>query len=155
MPHCLETLSHPRGAIVVGWLARRVMYVRLLETLPGPLAIRFAFHLGRLLQTEEGVRYFADASELEAYEPRSSTILREFFAVHRHRFASIDIATPPGLMELTLCNFSSIIGGGLVQIMTISELHTRLARAAPRCEEGLNPRTWRTVPPVSMPPPSR
>jgi len=149
----LEVMSDRDGAIVFGWVAPQILYAQFIELLSAPLGMRFARRLEEHLISQSKVAVFFDLSGLETYEFPARNALARVLFVRRRSIASALVLVRSRVVELGIQAVSSMIGGGLIEVITSrADFVARLDRAAPLARRYVqNPRAWVPTPNSLLP----
>jgi hypothetical protein len=134
----LSVLSDESGVVVLGWLARDVLYVRTEGALSARLGQHLAERLRQLCRAGLPFNYFSDASALTQYDLLARSAFVRVVLEHRTRFLSITMLTWSEGVSRNAKALADTLGGTVSVLTNESEFERRLLQHAPLAIEASN-----------------
>jgi len=136
-----ESLRDCEGSVMLGWIAKRVYYVRLVDGVSADIGMEHIRRLERALKSVPTLFYFTDVSSLRRYDMLARSAFLGLILRHRQKFSSLVALVPSGSASAATAALAATLGNAMMLVKDAKEFDQRLVAAAPLAKLLLDPST--------------
>jgi hypothetical protein len=127
-----KILADTDGTIVLGWVAKGVLWARFSGQLSAALAAHYSTELGRRFASDIRIKYFIDCRNLQSYELAARATTLSPLVANRERLTSIFVLNWNQELHPMGKAVVSAVGEDLMRLLAVpSEFEAELVREAP------------------------
>jgi hypothetical protein len=136
-----ESLRDSEGSVMLGWIAKGVYYVRLVDGVSADLGMEHVRRLERELQTVPTLFYFTDVSSLRRYDMLARSAFLRLILQHRQKFSSLVALVGLGSASAATDALAAALGQVINLVHDPKKFDQLLVAVAPLARLLLDPRT--------------